>query len=125
MEIHLLALVRSHLNSGHFLYSCEFDVTRRLQAQYVARENDESKPMWEMVRIALPWNTSNFSSSTLRRMTGSSGISETGLQRTHVKLIAVSFRFLQSRLVDVSISDLNDDVSHGGILTWLVLTLYR
>ena len=65
MEIHLLALVRSHLNSGHFLYSYEFDVTRRLQAQYVARENDEGKPMWEMVRIALPWNTSTFSSSTL------------------------------------------------------------
>lgn len=53
MEIHLLALVRSHLSSGHFLYSYEFDVTRRLQAQYVARENDESKPMWETVRIAL------------------------------------------------------------------------
>jgi hypothetical protein len=53
VEIHLLALVRSHLSSGHFLYSYEFDVTRRLQAQYVARDNDEGKPMWEMVRIAL------------------------------------------------------------------------
>lgn len=54
VEIHLLALVRSHLNNGNFLYSYEFDVTRRLQAQYVARETDEGKPMWEIVRITPP-----------------------------------------------------------------------
>lgn len=52
VETHLLALVRSHLNSGLFLYSYVFDVTRRLQAQYVARESDERKPMWETVREA-------------------------------------------------------------------------
>lgn len=57
VEAHLLALVRSHLRSGQFLYSYEFDVTRRLQAQYVARENDEGKPMWEMVRVALSRDT--------------------------------------------------------------------
>jgi hypothetical protein len=52
VETHLIALVRSHLNSGLFLYSYVFDVTRRLQAQYVARESDEMKPMWETVRAA-------------------------------------------------------------------------
>ena len=50
VETHLIALVRSHLNSGLFLYSYVFDVTRRLQAQYVARESDEKKPIWETVR---------------------------------------------------------------------------
>lgn len=52
VETHLLALVRSHLNGGLFLYSYVFDVTRRLQAQYVARESDERKPIWETVRAA-------------------------------------------------------------------------
>ncbi|KAI9444996.1 SacI homology domain-containing protein [Lactarius indigo] len=51
VETHLLALVRSHLNSGLFLYSYAFDITRRLQAQYVAREGDERKPMWETSRF--------------------------------------------------------------------------
>jgi hypothetical protein len=50
VEAHLLALVRSHLSSGHFLYSYEFDITRRLQAQFVAKENDVDKAMWETVR---------------------------------------------------------------------------
>ena len=76
VETHLLALVRSHLSSSQFLYSYEFDVTRRLQAQYVARENDEGKPMWEIVRVALPGDTTPFSSSVRRQTTGSFGISE-------------------------------------------------
>lgn len=63
VETHLLALVRSHLNSSNFLYSYEFDITRRLQAQYVARENDEDKPMWEIVRAVLPKVTALFSAS--------------------------------------------------------------
>ncbi|KAI9511793.1 SacI homology domain-containing protein [Russula earlei] len=76
VETHLLALVRSHLSSGQFLYSYEFDVTRRLQAQYVARETDEGKPMWEIADDRFFWN-----------------------------------KFLQSRLIDISISDLNNDMS--------------
>ncbi|KAI0308011.1 SacI homology domain-containing protein [Multifurca ochricompacta] len=76
VETHLLALVRSHLNSGHFLYSYEFDITRRLQAQYVARENDEGKPMWEIADDRFFWN-----------------------------------KFLQSRFIDISISDLKNDLS--------------
>lgn len=76
METHLLALVRTHLNSGQFLYSYGFDVTRRLQAQYVAREKDEGKPMWEIVGVAFSKDTTSVSSSALRQMTGFSGISE-------------------------------------------------
>jgi hypothetical protein len=56
VETHLIALVRSHLNSGLFLYSYAFDVTRRLQAQYVARESDEMKPMWETADDRFFWN---------------------------------------------------------------------
>ena len=78
METHLLALVRTHLNSGQFLYSYEFDVTRRLQAQYVAREKDEGQPMWEIVCVSLSKVTTSVSSSALRQMTGFSGISEAG-----------------------------------------------
>jgi hypothetical protein len=59
VETHLLALVRTHLNSGQFLYCYEYDVTRRLQAQYVAREKDGGKPMWEIVGVALSKNTTS------------------------------------------------------------------
>ena len=78
VETHLLALVRTHLNSGQFLYSYEFDVTRRLQAQYVAREKDEGKPMWEIVSVTFSKDTTSVSSSALRQMIGFSGISEAG-----------------------------------------------
>jgi len=80
VETHLLALVRSHLSGGQFLYSYEFDVTRRLQAQYVARESDEGKPMWETVCTALSGNTTSFLIFGARLMTGSSGISKAGPQ---------------------------------------------
>lgn len=76
VETHLLALVRTHLNSGQFLYCYEFDVTRRLQAQYVAREKDEGKPMWETVGVALSEDTTSASSLALRQMTDSFGISK-------------------------------------------------
>jgi hypothetical protein len=51
----------------------------------------------------------------LRPMTGSSGISEAWSPKMHVKLITVPYRFLQSRLMDISISDLNNDVSLGWV----------
>jgi hypothetical protein len=76
VETHLIALVRSHLNSGLFLYSYAFDVTRRLQAQYVARESDEMKPMWETVRAAFQGPCLFFSQLfLLRQTTGSFGTS--------------------------------------------------
>ena len=53
VEAHLLALVKSHLNDAIFLYSYTFDITRRLQAQWVARYRDEGKASWEVVRHSL------------------------------------------------------------------------
>ncbi|KAI0274857.1 SacI homology domain-containing protein [Gloeopeniophorella convolvens] len=73
---HLLALVRSHLNGGMFLYSYEFDITRRLQAQYVAKQSDEGQPMWEVADDRFFWN-----------------------------------KFLQSRFMDITISDPKNDVA--------------
>lgn len=53
VEAHLLALVRSHLNSGVFLFSYGYDITRRLQAQWVAQEQDQGRAFWESVRPIL------------------------------------------------------------------------
>ena len=50
VEAHLLGLVRSHLYSGHFLYSYGWDLTRRLQAQWQTLQEDGSKALWEVVR---------------------------------------------------------------------------
>lgn len=49
VETHLLALVRSHLHQGNFLFSYDWDVTRRLQMQWETREQDALKPFWETV----------------------------------------------------------------------------
>lgn len=49
VEGHLLALVRSHLHGGSFLLSYGWDVTRRLQAQWEARDGDAGRAMWEVV----------------------------------------------------------------------------
>lgn len=53
VESHLLALVRSHLNGGNFLFSYTWDLTRRLQALRDAEESDTGKPFWEVVSTAL------------------------------------------------------------------------
>jgi hypothetical protein len=49
VEAHLLALVKSHLKSGNFLFSYTWDLTRRMQAQWQNREKDQGKAMWEVV----------------------------------------------------------------------------
>jgi hypothetical protein len=51
VEAHLLALVRSHLHGGFFLFSYGWDLTRRLQAQWETREKDSDRPFWETVRL--------------------------------------------------------------------------
>lgn len=56
VEAHLLALVRSHLNGGNFLFSYGWDITRRLQAQWATYKQDEGKAMWEVVSISLQAN---------------------------------------------------------------------
>lgn len=51
-ETHLLALVRSHLYGGYFLYSYGWDLTRRLQAQWGAIQEDAGRALWEVVSNA-------------------------------------------------------------------------
>ncbi|KXN83618.1 hypothetical protein AN958_01183 [Leucoagaricus sp. SymC.cos] len=72
VETHLLGLVRSHLHNGNFLFSYEWDVTRRLQLQWETREKDELKAFWETVDDRFFWN-----------------------------------RYLQSRLIDLTSSELD------------------
>jgi len=50
VESHLLALLRSHLKGGNFLFSYTWDLTRRLQAQWQQMEEDSGKAFWEVVR---------------------------------------------------------------------------
>jgi len=51
VEAHLLALVRSHLHAGNFLFSYQWDLTRRLQSQWEMREKDGQKAFWQTVRL--------------------------------------------------------------------------
>lgn len=51
VEAYLLALVKSHLNGGSFFFSHSWDLTRRLQAQWLAEKTDASKAMWEVVSV--------------------------------------------------------------------------
>ncbi|RDB28469.1 Uncharacterized protein C19F5.03 [Hypsizygus marmoreus] len=56
VEGHLLALVRSHLRGGHFLFGYSWDVTRRLQAQWETQELAAHKSLWEMADDRFFWN---------------------------------------------------------------------
>ncbi|KAF4605523.1 hypothetical protein EYR40_004309 [Pleurotus pulmonarius] len=56
VESHLIALVRSHWHGGHFLFSYEWDITRRLQAQWFSREEDATKAIWETADNRFFWN---------------------------------------------------------------------
>ncbi|KAJ7655198.1 SacI homology domain-containing protein [Mycena polygramma] len=56
VEAHLLALVRSHLMGGSFLLSYDWDLTRRLQAQWESREKDADRPFWETADDRFFWN---------------------------------------------------------------------
>lgn len=49
VEGHFLALVKSHLQGGNFLFSYEWDLTRRLQAQWESREKNADEAFWEVV----------------------------------------------------------------------------
>jgi len=72
VEAHLLALVRSHLEGGNFLFSYTWDLTRRLQVQWPSREADARRYMWEVASIPTPhaWLNADLSPSSTR---GSSG----------------------------------------------------
>ena len=57
VEKHLLSLVHSHLNSSFFWFSYTWDLTRRLQAQWVAQEETKGLGMWESVDQRFFWNS--------------------------------------------------------------------
>ncbi|KIJ68632.1 hypothetical protein HYDPIDRAFT_24893 [Hydnomerulius pinastri MD-312] len=56
VEGHLLALVRAHLLGGCFLFSYGWDLSRRLQAQWNEREEDEKAALWEQADDRFFWN---------------------------------------------------------------------
>lgn len=97
VEAHLLALVRSHLYNGYFLYSYGWDLTRRLQAQWETLKDDAVKALWEVVGCNL--FRSYFGSHLLsphRRTIASSGTS------TQIKLSAKRTYVIDFRLTDSS-----------------------
>lgn len=51
VEAYLLALVKTHLNGGSFFFSHTWDLTRRLQVQWMSGETDAGKAMWEVVSV--------------------------------------------------------------------------
>ena len=51
VEAYLLALVKSHLNGGSFFFSHTWDLSRRLQVQWLSEKADAGKAMWEVVRV--------------------------------------------------------------------------
>ncbi|EMD41635.1 hypothetical protein CERSUDRAFT_128571 [Gelatoporia subvermispora B] len=56
VEAHLLALVRSHLAGGLFFFSYEWDLTRRLQAQWSTIQQDSDRSLWEAADDRFFWN---------------------------------------------------------------------
>ncbi|KAK7058336.1 Phosphoinositide phosphatase sac1 [Paramarasmius palmivorus] len=56
VEAHLLALLRSHLNGGVFIFSYGWDMTRRLQAQHASQEKDMDRALWEAADDRFFWN---------------------------------------------------------------------
>jgi len=66
VEGHLLALVRSHLRGGNFLFSYEWDLSRRMQAQWQTRDKEAGKYLWEMVCLGLQSCSRSFRSLRCR-----------------------------------------------------------
>lgn len=56
VEKQLLGLVDSHLHGSTFLFSYELDVTRRMQAQYIASDDDATKAPWQAADNRFFWN---------------------------------------------------------------------
>ncbi|KIM31856.1 hypothetical protein M408DRAFT_327265, partial [Serendipita vermifera MAFF 305830] len=55
-EKQLLALVHSHLFSSTFLFSYDWDITRRMQAQVIAHADDATKAPWQAADLRFFWN---------------------------------------------------------------------
>ena len=52
VEAYLLALVKSHLNGGSFFFSHTWDLSRRLQVQWLSEGTNTGKAMWEVVCVS-------------------------------------------------------------------------
>ncbi len=107
-EAHLLALVKSHLTCGHFLYSYEWDLTRRLQAQWEDLRDDSGQALWELVRPSAPISICvpiDYTPPPCRLMTASSGTGKSPFPRDkHAINPRFSASFLQTRLIDVTVA---------------------
>lgn len=69
VEAHLLALVKSHLNGGSFFFSNTWDLSRRLQVQWLSEKADAGKAMWEVVRVMCNRLRSRDQRNSLSRLT--------------------------------------------------------
>ncbi|CCA67182.1 probable SAC1-recessive suppressor of secretory defect [Serendipita indica DSM 11827] len=56
IEKQLLGLIHSHLFSATFIFSYEWDVTRRMQAQLIAANDDAAKAPWQAADLRFFWN---------------------------------------------------------------------
>lgn len=79
VESHLLALVQSHLQGGTFFFSYGWDITRRLQAQWMTLQEDGDKALWEIVSTVSLGPLQKCQYCFGRQTTGSSGTSACGL----------------------------------------------
>ena len=78
VEAYLLALVKSHLNGGSFFFSYTWDLTRRLQVQWLEEKADAGKALWEAVGIVANCVAGHISNEIrcFRQTTDFFGISE-------------------------------------------------
>lgn len=111
VEAHLLALVRSHLYGGYFLYSYGWDLTRRLQAQWETLQSDQGKALWETVSSFHGESVSTAQLSSFRPTTVSFGTSVSAPPHTHSYALTHASRYLQSRFIDVTYSSGDQNVS--------------
>lgn len=109
--MHLLALVHSHLQGGNFLFSYEWDITRRLQAQ---SEDDEDSILWKKVRgyrIPLSHTLEAYTNPPIHRRTSdSSGIGMCQINHVFELHLDSRCRYVQTRLIDASRRSYQNDV---------------
>lgn len=109
VESHLLALVQSHLFGGTFYLSYEWDLTRRMQEQWEKRAEDGGRGLWEVVSHAAA-NRSFRLIRGYRQTTDFSGISEAHHSARALFKQLSSLRYLQSRLIEFSKANPDQDV---------------
>jgi hypothetical protein len=111
VEAHLLALVRSHLHGGNFLFSYTWDLTRRAQIQWDSREEDVSKAFWQVVRklpLRLTFADNDIFSFRLMIAFFGIGISKYCVFGFGAKRFCA--RFLQAKFIDTASSNPNSAV---------------